>query len=63
MTDSRTAQQLSHQLLDAFELEYWSGRHSRPHLLAAPLRVLRDVLDSAEDPSALLTDLLGQLER
>lgn len=63
MGDPDALEQLSRRLLDAFELEFWSGRHNRARLVAAPLRVLREALRTSDDPHALLASLLWHLER
>ena len=38
-----------YRLLDAFEREFWAGRHSRPALAAAPLRALVQQLPPPPD--------------
>jgi hypothetical protein len=44
--------QIARQALDAFEAEYWSGRHCRSSLAAAPIEaVIRHLLPHAEPPS------------
>jgi hypothetical protein len=42
-------EQLSRLMLDAFEREFWAGRHSRPALAAAPLRALVQQLPPPPD--------------
>ena len=54
---------LAYLALQALEEEFWSGRHHRGRLLAAPLRVLIPHLPPHEPGSrALLSDLAEQLE-
>ena len=54
---------LAYLALKALEEEFWSGRHHRGRLLAAPLRVLIPHLPPYEPGSrALLSDLAEQLE-
>lgn len=42
-------EQLSRLILDAFEREFWAGRHSRTALAAAPLRALVQQLPPPPD--------------
>ena len=54
---------LAYLALQALEEEFWSGRHHRGRLLAAPLRVLLPHLPPHEPTTrALLSNLAQQLE-
>jgi hypothetical protein len=48
--------------MEAFEREFWSGRHHRGRLVTEPLRVIRQSLDPSDDAGALLETLLHTLE-
>ncbi|MEB3277254.1 MAG: hypothetical protein VKM92_09850, partial [Cyanobacteriota bacterium] len=55
---------LAQRCMEAFEREFWSGRHHRGRLVAEPLRVIRQALPSSagDDAGALLETLLQTLE-
>ena len=43
-------EQLAQRVLDAFEREFWSGRHCRGSLAASPLVALLDILPPMPEP-------------
>ena len=53
---------LAQRCMEAFEREFWSGRHHRGRLVTEPLRVIRQSLEPSDDAGALLETLLNTLE-